>query len=1268
MSFLLKKVIKPWNSSKASQEELKVPDMPELPPSPDLSHLTPDEIHVINDVIKRQEEFDRQEANRVQRLKEELENMEEELSFKHRERPDRKVVDLRLCRLCFKTKFADGVGRLCHDCQQRVCQQCGDFSKPRRSNKSGKSLRRRWCCKLCLAKREVLCRTGGWYHGLEPDTAADVGPVGGVRKKLSLVSMDVDDDDFRRDDDRFDYDGADRSDFDRDFVLDTDIGSSTCYGNDTNNEGENDSERCPSGSRTDNELTRRRYLPHANSLPIYDGHRESLSRTLPHINNNGHDVASNRNIYDQHSKQSHPQQQHYHSTPRSSYHQHQQRYETKSDRRHSIERGNDPKLSSVSGACAKSGPEGRRQPRRRSLPVDTNSKPDTKKCGPIESASFLVAIKGSRSLDTDNHGNTMNGIDKEGAARNRYLDDDDDSLESLILERKMSMRRRKEKRQRRKLLRSGQDQRSAESLIDINRLSSSRDRCKSPARQFGTDLVVRGEGQRRDSVTRSLLCHSNSLTSCAWKASPISEGRLGIADTTSTSTTFSSFRDSSMSDRGTASPSLPRSPATFRTIRQDAFSLNSSCLSLGSTNEVRGRDSGRGLLRSPVNTNSRSGDSLHGHSLQVKPQGRASPKMLGETSLQKWVRAGFQDTYLVTLPHHPKEPQFGLHISGGVQDNLYVCRALVATAASDLRAKVHEGDEVLEWNGEALRGQSFDHVVSVTLQPCAQAVLLLHPFTRKAPRSIRDEPTVLVQSVDQSLSASPDLQAKTAKRRMLPRTPVQMKRQTHRTQGELELGLLYQASRATLAVTVLQARDLGSPLHGDGAEPSPMVVLSLGPEGRHMKRETLETETRQSTASPDWEQTFLLDGVTITEVVTGALQVTVWSQEDKQEVFLGEVLIDLIQAQLDNQAQWYRLEEHDENSMALPKRRGSHCTSRSASLTSSSIRDGLVGNYYSPNISPEVPSHRRPGRSPSLIGSTNVSPVPSCIGSRDSALNNASQPDTFTTKVRKKMLNTVSKMSSLSLLEKKENGGSDESSHELHQNTKRRLSDRGDWSGTMFIPSPGRSRHSSHNSMDLLALPKPPTRNNSSCSFLTSDDDEAFRRFSTGSACSDRPPPEGDDVTSNLGPGQIPPKTSAETTICGDIKLGFMVSKGQLEVDIVCAMGLHKSGSSQPPDTYVKTYLVEGRKVIQRKKTLVVKASYDPIYNKKLKYSACNVHGRIMKVDVWERVGSFEKKCCRGEVLVRLDGLDLCRHTVAWYKLFQINSTDYGSDELLNVW
>ena len=53
-------------------------------------------------------------------------------------------------------------------------------------------------------------------------------------------------------------------------------------------------------------------------------------------------------------------------------------------------------------------------------------------------------------------------------------------------------------------------------------------------------------------------------------------------------------------------------------------------------------------------------------------------------------------------------------------------------------------------------------------------------------------------------------------------------------------------------------------------------------------------------------------------------------------------------------------------------------------------------------------------------------------------------------------------------------------------------------------------------------------------------------------------------------------------------------------------------------------------------------------------------------MNIWEKGGNFEKKMCRGEVLVRLDCLTLTRHTMAWYKLFALNATDYGSDEYLN--
>lgn len=46
----------------------------------------------------------------------------------------------------------------------------------------------------------------------------------------------------------------------------------------------------------------------------------------------------------------------------------------------------------------------------------------------------------------------------------------------------------------------------------------------------------------------------------------------------------------------------------------------------------------------------------------------------------------------------------------------------------------------------------------------------------------------------------------------------------------------------------------------------------------------------------------------------------------------------------------------------------------------------------------------------------------------------------------------------------------------------------------------------------------------------------------------------------------------SETSVCGDIKMGFTVSKGQLEIDIVVVKGLSKTGLHGPPGKvwYVK--------------------------------------------------------------------------------------------------
>ena len=73
-------------------------------------------------------------------MQHDLQSLEERVKQASTTKSRLKQVDLRLCRLCYKTKFADGIGRSCYDCHRRVCNRCGTFSKAvwsERKNKVG---------------------------------------------------------------------------------------------------------------------------------------------------------------------------------------------------------------------------------------------------------------------------------------------------------------------------------------------------------------------------------------------------------------------------------------------------------------------------------------------------------------------------------------------------------------------------------------------------------------------------------------------------------------------------------------------------------------------------------------------------------------------------------------------------------------------------------------------------------------------------------------------------------------------------------------------------------------------------------------------------------------------------------------------------------------------------------------------------------------------------------------------------------------------------
>ncbi|CAH1169576.1 unnamed protein product [Phaedon cochleariae] len=156
-------------------------------------------------------------------------------------------------------------------------------------------------------------------------------------------------------------------------------------------------------------------------------------------------------------------------------------------------------------------------------------------------------------------------------------------------------------------------------------------------------------------------------------------------------------------------------------------------------------------------------------------------------------------------------------------------------------------------------------------------------------------------------------------------------------------------------------------------------------------------------------------------------------------------------------------------------------------------------------------------------------------------------------------------------------------------------------------------------------------------------------------------PPSSPERTSppQLGPGQIKPRGfRLSSTRPVEIKLGLFMTKGQLEVEVVCVR--HIPPRETPPDTYVKCYLRDGDRWLQKKKTRVVKHSCEPQFRQTLKYQACDVLGRSLVVMLWERQGGFEHNQGLGGAEVGLDSIELTHLCTGWYPLFPIHSL--GSD------
>ncbi|XP_073446256.1 regulating synaptic membrane exocytosis protein 2 isoform X42 [Dendrobates tinctorius] len=351
--------------------------------------------------------------------------------------------------------------------------------------------------------------------------------------------------------------------------------------------------------------------------------------------------------------------------------------------------------------------------------------------------------------------------------------------------------------------------------------------------------------------------------------------------------------------------------------------------------------------------------SLHPVTWQASKDG---DRLIGRVLLNKRLKDG-------SVPRD-SGAMLGLKVVGGkMSETGHLCAYITKVkkgSLADTVGRLRPGDEVLEWNGRILQGATFEEVYNIILEskPEAQVELVVSrpigdipriPDSTHAPQDSSsssfesqkmDRPSISVTSpmspgmlrdVPQFLSGQ--LSSQSLNRRTAPFVP------------RVQIKLWYDKVGHQLIVTVLGAKDL--PSREDGRPRNPYVKIYFLPDRSDKNKR--RTKTVKKTLEPKWNQTFIYSPVPRREFRERMLEITLWDQarvREEESEFLGEILIELETALLDDEPHWYKLQTHDVSSLPLPhpspfmQRRQMHGESPTRRLQRSKrISDSEVSDY-----------------------------------------------------------------------------------------------------------------------------------------------------------------------------------------------------------------------------------------------------------------------------------------------------------------------------------
>ncbi|XP_019711841.1 regulating synaptic membrane exocytosis protein 2 isoform X13 [Hippocampus comes] len=921
-----------------------------MPEMPDLSHLTEEERKIILGVMDRQKKEEAKEQSMLKKLHQQFESYKDQVKKMGDEtkQAQEQKSEAPTCGICHKTKFADGCGHLCSYCQTKFCARCGG----RVSLRSNKVM---WVCNLCRKQQEILTKSGAWFYGSVPGQARAVFEGGPQGKKAKLQDPSL-----------YPYRGAsgdltatsDRSRrhgglLPRQASLDN--GSLRYSGH---GDTPIDRKRSPSASRDPNQkydqregIDHSQYAPTDGSMPRspsdYGNGDPRRAPRGPHLYP---DVNAAWTGYRDRQGPGHWHSQEYPldqelDGPHNEYDRQRQRQEEFQTRYRS-----DPNLARYpvkpqpyEEQMRMHAEVGRLRHERRhsdvSLAYTEQDDPAPIRLSRQHLTERRPPMVGQRSYSVDRSSPGPMGPGLGGHRTSNHSPPTPHRSPVLSGDLRRgdmggggeSMRRQQHHLDPNSAVRKSKREKM-ESMLRNDSLSSDQSESVRPPPPK-PHKTKKGGKMRQVSLSSSEeeLATTPEYTSCE--------------DVEIESESVSEKGDSQRGKRKTIEQAFMSEPAHTLSERQKKmvrFGGHSFEEDLAWC-EPQVKDSGVDTCSSTTLNEEHSHSEKHPVTWQPSKDG---DRLIGRILLNKRMKDG-------SVPRD-SGALLGLKVVGGkMTESGRLCAFITKVrkgSLADTVGHLRPGDQVLEWNGRLLQGATFKEVYNIILEskPEPQVELVVS-------RPIGDIPRIPDSTHAQLESSSSSFESQKMDRPSIsitsPMSPNMLRDAPQYLSGQLSVKLWYDKVGHQLIVTILGAKDL--PPREDGRPRNPYVKIYFLPDRSDKSKR--RTKTVKKSLEPKWNQTFMYSPVHRREFRERMLEITLWDQarvREEESEFLGEILIELETALLDDEPHWYKLQTHDVSSIPLPRaspntqRRQLHGESPTRRLQRSQrISDGEISDY-----------------------------------------------------------------------------------------------------------------------------------------------------------------------------------------------------------------------------------------------------------------------------------------------------------------------------------